>query len=77
MVLLINEQSHTSLSQIEKLLKTEFVSKDYMLGFLEGYLFDQFKVLTLFEYETRLNSYSPSLQNKWVKFLTIKEKSLD
>ena len=73
-VLLIKQVNGIKLSDIEKLLKTEFISKDYMLGFFEGYLFDSFKVLTLFEYETKLNSYSPSLKDKWIKFITIKSE---
>jgi len=72
MVLLIPIQNGIKLVDIEKYLKTEFISKDHMIGFFEGYLFDKFRVLTLFEYEIKLNSYSLYLKDKWVKFITIK-----
>lgn len=73
MVLLIEEQYHTSFNEVEKHLKTKFISIDHMMGFMEGYLFDNFKILSLFEYETKLKSHSPSLKNKWLKFVTIEE----
>ena len=51
-VLLIERQNGVSLEDVEKYLKTEFRSEDYMMGFLDGYLFDKYQVLTLKEYES-------------------------
>ena len=69
--LLIKEQNHTNLKELEISLKTEFKSYDYMIGFCDGYLFDNYRLLTLKEYENLLNTFSTSLKNKWIKFVTI------
>ena len=44
-----------TLPEIANYLKTEFRSNDYMIGFLDGYLFDNYKVLSLDEFESELN----------------------
>lgn len=36
-----------TLADIEKELKTEFKSYDYMVGFLDGYLFGKYKLITV------------------------------
>jgi hypothetical protein len=76
-VLLIERQNGVSLEDVEKYLKTEFRSEDYIMGFLDGYLFDKYRILTLKEYESRVHSHSPSLNDKWLKFVSVTRKVED
>ena len=57
-VLLIKDETKNktgaNLKEIELYLKTEFASYDYMIGFFDGYLFDNYWILTLKEYEEKI-----------------------
>ena len=60
-----------NLEQIEEYLKTEFKSYDYMVGFCDGYLFDNYCIIDLKEYENKIRICSDSLKNKYIKFVTV------
>jgi len=76
-VLLINDASTNNtgvtFEQIEKHLKTEFTSYDYMKGFFDGYLFDEYTLLSLKKYEQKVKMESNTLKNKYLKFVTVLE----
>jgi len=62
-----------TLPMIEDNLKTTFKSLDYMEGFLDGYLFDNYSLLSLSEYEKNINNFNnEDLRNKYyIKFVYI------
>mgnify|MGYP001770705279 CR=1 FL=1 len=74
-VLLINDevtnQTGATLQLIEKNLKTEFKSYDYMLGFFDGYLFEDYKILTLEEYQTAVRKQYSIFNNKYMLFVEV------
>lgn len=74
-VLLIEQRPGITLEEIEKHLYIEFPSSDYMNGFFSGYLFDSYTVLTLEGYAKAVNKYEQKINNKWVKFITIRSDS--
>ena len=69
--LLINTKRHLTLEQVEELLKTKFKSVDYMNGFLDGYLFDEYCLMTLSEYERAVREGSSKLNDKWLKVVEV------
>lgn len=73
-VLLIkNETINTTgatLTEIEEVLKIKFETYNYMIGFLEGRLFDNYKLLELNRYETYLNKKSDYYKDYYVKFIS-------
>ena len=80
-VLLINDASTnstgTTFEQIGKYLKTEFTSYNYMKGFFDGYLFDEYTLLSLKNYEKKVKMESNMLKNKYLKFVTVLEEQED
>jgi hypothetical protein len=69
--LLIKKQSHCNISDIDLHLKRVVDSEDYLKGFCDGYLFNQYKILTLSEYEQKVENLSPSLADYWLRFVTV------
>ena len=66
----IKNSGCANLREIERYLKTEFKSYDYMLGFLDGNLFDNYFLEPLDVFEKRLNN--TGLQEEYfIKFLTV------
>lgn len=59
--------TYANLTEIESYLKTEFKSYEYMMGFLDGYLFDKYKVLALEKFERELNQTFN--ENYFIKFV--------
>ena len=70
-ILLINVHGYTTIELVEKYLKAEFKSVDYMNGFLDGYLFDEYCLMTLSEYERAVREGSQKLNNKWLKVVEV------
>ena len=72
-VLKIKNKQGIPLREIEKHLKTEFKNYDYMIGFLDGYLFDYYRIVTLDVFEKVLNHnyYDDDI---FIKFITVKEE---
>ena len=70
-MLLINANRHTTLELVEKYLKTAFKSVDYMYGFLDGYLFGEYCLMTLSEYERAVRVNSSKLSEKWLKVVEV------
>ena len=70
-ILLINTKRHLTLEQVEELLKTAFKSVDYMYGFLDGYLFGEYCLMTLSEYERAVREGSSKLNDKWLKVVEV------
>ncbi len=66
-----------SLEDIEKYLKIEFKSFDYMIGFLDGYLFDNYKVISLEEFEKETKRGLSILENYHIKFITINDFTME
>lgn len=59
-----------TLQQIEENLKTEFSSYNYMIGFLDGYLFNKYKLIELDRYETYVNKKGNNYNDYYVKFVS-------
>jgi len=84
-VLKILQENSTGalLKDIEEYLKTEFKSYDYMIGFYDGYLFDNYIITTLEEFEKSLNNsyylrtYVDTYYIKFVKVMDSKEYPKD
>ena len=66
-----NNSTGASLQQIEKYLKTEFQSIDYMQGFLDGYLFENYKVIELDWYQNNVNKGYDYTEKHYIKFINI------
>lgn len=75
-ILLVNKHNATnaSLLDIRKNLKTKFPSYDYMIGFCDGYFFDEHKIVSLEEYERLYNYNSNTLKDKHLIMVTIVEE---
>lgn len=69
-VLRINKRIGISLKDIELYLKTDFKNYDYAIGFLDGYLFDNYKLVAIHTFEIEVNSIIN--ENYYYKFITIK-----
>ena len=76
LVLLVDRTMYNNLDVIKQHLKTKFKSLDYAEGFLDGYLFEGYKIMTLKEYENAVASSSKSIDYKWVIFIEIGEKEV-
>ena len=65
------------LELIEANLKTEFKSYDYMLGFLDGYLFDSYKIIVMDDLEKYINKkgHYNTLEKYYIKFVYINGKT--
>ena len=73
-VLLIRkEKINCTLKEIEVLLKTEFRNIEYAMGFLDGYLFDTYRLMELKDFEGKLNTLF-NLEDYFIKFITIYEE---
>ncbi len=70
-VLLIKYKPHLTLKDVLEHLKLVFPNDQYMFGFLDGYLFGEYDVIGLTEFEYLLESHSPVLSENWVKFVRI------
>ena len=70
-VLLNKAKLPCTLGEIEGGLKTAFPNIDYAKGFLDGYLFDYYKLLTLEEYERKTNTYLINNEDYYIKFIYI------
>lgn len=53
----ITKKAPATLADIKRDLKTEFKNFDYMQGYLDGYLFHYYKILTLEQLQDHLNNY--------------------
>ena len=74
--LLIKMNTTIALVEIQKLLPVTFKSYEYMQGFLDGYLFDNYKLLELSEYQDRENKRkllmsSDLLDTHWLVFVSL------
>lgn len=72
-IILIKRKNGTgaNIEDIEKYFKTRFKSYDYMMGFLDGYCFDNFRVVKLADFEKSYNNNSPTLEKYFIKFVKI------
>ena len=66
------EKVFGTLKELEKYLKTTFKSNDYMYGFLDGYLFGNYSILTLEKFEKELiKNLVPFNDNYYIKFIKV------
>lgn len=66
-------KKNAPLEQIEEHMKTVFRSEDYMVGFLDGYLFDNYNVYELKVYEQLVKTQSQALKDRHLKFVYVGE----
>ncbi len=56
---------------VDKLLKREFRSVEYMEGFCDGYLFDSYTILTMKALEDRITHKTSILETHWCFIVSV------
>ena len=70
---LIKRHAHTSKKEVTQYFPSKFKNKDYMLGFMDGLLFDNYVLYTLNEFEHLLDILSPRIDESWIVFVEIEQ----
>lgn len=65
----VTNKTGASFEEIKKYLKTDFKSYDYMEGYCDGYLFDDYKILTLEQYQIAVQKNYNILNDKYMLFV--------